>query len=289
MYLADHSAYHAACLICSEFHVARVDVSFPGPPIHVVMSGTWWTFNKYLFNMTSHSWKRGMQPLIFFVFFSVFMWLSFIFLQVNNCLNMKSPNYSSYHTCSHEDQLKKPRGDHLFSVEFMLAIWFVVSSKKQDLVSWPGPRSQRMSSVIRRINQMGSLPLRTGPETAPGTVTEGWQLYMFKITSWWSQSHSLSSGALPRVWHKHIRNAHGDNDVYVFSLNLSGMAASLEKRRELRRGRPALPPSVCLPWLEGWTPWDFLFFFWKKWHRCPLHWKTLRNSSPFMPTFLDYF
>lgn len=114
-----------------------------------------------------------------------------------------------------------------------------------------------------QMDQMGSLPLWTGPEAAPGRVTEGWRLYMFKITSWWSQSHSLSSGALPRVWCKHIRNAYGDNDVYVFSLNLSSMAASLRKRRKLHHSRPVLPPSFCLPRLQGWSPWDFIFFFTK--------------------------
>lgn len=137
----------------------------------------------------------------------------------------------------------------------------------------------------------------TCPEVAPGRVTERWQVYTFKITSRWSQSHFLSPGALSRVWCGHVRNAHGDNDVYVFSLNLSTMAASLwsaaaskgEERWVCYSLWQASSPSLSLSAkASSWSPsCEISFYSSPKMTPMPSALENIKEfkSSPFISTF----
>jgi hypothetical protein len=45
------SAYHRAYPVSWKLQVGRAHVSFPWTPVPRLMTSTWWSFNKYLFNI----------------------------------------------------------------------------------------------------------------------------------------------------------------------------------------------------------------------------------------------
>lgn len=182
--------------------------------------------------------------------------------QVNYWLNERSPNIHHYiiHVPS-EEQLKKPRGDHLFAVEFLsatqLALFLEAGSGE---LAWAQVTVDEFSGQMETWSHCpDGLALRL--------LQEEWQKDDRYIHS------KLLGGGLGPIYCPQepspefavdILEMHMETMMYMClvwicpaRLHHCGEQLPQKEKKEagvIHHGKSVLPPSVYLPRLQGWSP-----------------------------------
>lgn len=211
---------------------------------------------------------------------------SFFSLQVNDCVNVSSFKHPSwYHKCSLWEQLRKPRGDLLFSVGFMSATQFALLEAGSDLLAWAQVMRDEFSAQTETWSR----------------CPQGLALRLFQ-EEWQEDDRYARSkllwGGLSSIYCPQEPSPEFDADTLVVCTEtvmymclvwtcpgwLHHCGAQLpwtEKKGGAvvvtTAGWLLLLPSICQSCRAGHYPLRFHLTPLWKWHRCSLHWKTWRD------------